>query len=116
MKERNSCQALSLEALNTSKIRTLPQLRHATCNRVKQICPPVQMFLQNHYQQATVSDASQLDTFYSEEGCTQGDPAAMAFYSLGAKPLMDELDACINKEFCKQCWFADDSSAVGRLK
>ena len=57
----------------------------------------------------------QQETFYSEEGCTQGDPSAMAFYALGTKPLVDSLAECTNIHECKQAWYADDSSAVGRL-
>ena len=79
----------------------------------------IHMFLQNHYQKAEklfVSDASNLETLLSDEGCTQGDPAAMGFYALGAAPMVDELDKCIDVELCKQSWFADDSSAIGKLK
>ena len=76
-------------------------------------------YLLNHYQQAarlTVSDSNQLETLLSDEGCTQGDPAAMAFYALGVKPLIDELAKVINKELCQQSWFADDSNALGKLQ
>ena len=39
----------------------------------------------------------------------------MTFYALGVKPLIDKLKECTCKNECKQCWFADDSSAVGKL-
>ena len=54
--------------------------------------------------------------FLSDEGCTQGDPSAMQFYAVGAKPLVDSLAECINKDTCKQAWYADDSSATGLLQ
>ena len=40
----------------------------------------------------------------------------MAFYALGVKPLINELAKVINKEFCQQSWFADDSNALGKLQ
>ena len=63
-----------------------------------------------------MSDSDQHETLLSDEGCTQGDPAAMAFYALGVKPLIDELAKVTNKELCQQSWFADDSNALGKLQ
>ena len=48
---------------------------------------------------------------YSCEGTTQGDPLAMAMYSIGILPLVDQLQS----EGAKQVWFADDATAVGRV-
>ena len=93
--------------------------RKVALHNIQQVCPPIHTFLQNHYRKAAklfVSDVSCQETILSDEGCTQGDPAAMAFYALGVKPLVDELHDCVNIENCKQSWFADDSSAVGNLK
>ena len=90
--------------------------RKVALHNIQQICPPIQAFLQNYYQRQAklfVSDASRQETVISDEGCTQGDPAAMGFYALGAKPLIDYLDRCIQKDQCIQSWYADDSSAVG---
>lgn len=56
------------------------------------------------------------DDLNSDEGATQGGVAAMAFYALGIKPLVDELDTkCCGLGSCKQSWYADDSGAVGKL-
>ena len=66
--------------------------------------------------QLFMSDTSCQETILSDEGCTQGDPAAMGFYALGVKPLIDKLHSCTNVKTCKQSWFADDSSAIGKLK
>ena len=93
--------------------------RKVALNNIKQICPPIHRFLHNHYQQPsklTLSDENSHDHLFSEEGCTQGDPAAMGFYSLGTKPLIDALSDCVDTGTCKQSWFADDSSAVGKLR
>ena len=88
-------------------------------HNIKQICPAIHRFLQNHYQEPaklTFSDETQHDSMYSEEGCAQGDPAAMAFHALGTKPLRDSLAESVDQEHCKQSWFADDASAAGKLR
>ena len=93
--------------------------RKVALHNIKQLCPSIHTYLLNHYQQAaqlTVSDSDHFKTLLSDEGCTQGDPAAMAFYALGVKPLIDELSKVINKELCQQSWFADDSNALGKLQ
>ena len=93
--------------------------RRVALHNIQQVCPPIYRFLQNHYQKAArlfMSDTSSQEMFQSDEGCTQGDPAAMGFYALGVKPLVDKLDSCINDKTCQQSWFADDSSAIGKLK
>ena len=92
--------------------------RKVALHNVRQLCPPIHTYLLNHYQRParmTVTDSTQHDTLLSEEGCTQGDPAAMPFYSTGIRPLVDSLAASTNKDLCKQAWYADDSSAAGKL-
>ena len=92
--------------------------RKVTLHNVKEICPPLATFLHNHYQSAAhlfVNDGSKQELFLSEEGCTQGDPSAMAMYSVGAKPLTSDLAKSVDQEKCKQAWYADDSSATGQL-
>ena len=93
--------------------------RKVALHNIQQTCPAMHRFLQNHYQQPsklTFSDGCQEDSIQSEEGCTQGDPVAMAFYAAGSKPLIDNLAEVVNQEECKQSWFADDSSAAGKLR
>ena len=93
--------------------------RKVALHNVKQVCPAIYVFLLNHYQKPshlTISDGSTQECLLSEEGCTQGDPAAMIFYATGVKPLVDELHKCINKDICIQSWYADDSSAIGELR
>ena len=95
--------------------------RKAALHNTKEICPPIYTFLCNQYQtpaklivpNASINDSDDLN---SDEGATQGDVAAMAFYALGIKPLVDELDTkCCGLGSCKQSWYADDSGAVGKL-
>ena len=44
------------------------------------------------------------------EGTTQGDPLAMAMYTLGVMPLIRRLN-----HLARQLWFTDDASAGGHL-
>lgn len=46
----------------------------------------------------------------SEEGTTQGDPLAMAFYALSVVPLIHIL-----RGITTQVWFADDAAAAAKL-
>ena len=92
--------------------------RKVALHNIREICPPLYTFLQNNYQSAArlyVTNKSGQQTLNSEEGATQGDPSAMSFYALGTKPLIDILaEFCIN-DLLRQAWYADDSSAIGRL-
>ena len=49
----------------------------------------------------------------SREDTTQGDPLAMAMYALAITPLIKRLKEQVPT--ASQVWFADDSSAAGRL-
>ena len=48
----------------------------------------------------------------SEEGCTQGDNAGMAFYACNNVPLVTMLH---QRSLCKQAWFVDDSAVAGQI-
>lgn len=50
---------------------------------------------------------------YSKEGVTQGDPLAMPLYALATLPIINKLK---KEQAITQCWYADDSSAQGKLK
>ena len=94
--------------------------RRVALHNVQQLCPLLYKYLFNHYQTPAnllISDKASLESFTldSEEGCTQGDVAAMAFYALGIKPLINSLSTHCSPRHCQQSWYADDSDAVGKL-
>ena len=60
-------------------------------------------------------EGNNYEVILSEEGTTQGDVAAMALYGLGIKPLTDKLATVVDKSLCRQVWYADDSTAGGKL-
>ncbi len=39
----------------------------------------------------------------------------MAFYALGVRPLNTRLSAAVDMEKCKQAWYADGSTSMGKL-
>ena len=53
----------------------------------------------------------------SREGTTQGDNLGMIFYALGMTPVVRSLSMTIEEQNLKikQCWLADDATAVGTL-
>ena len=97
--------------------------RQVALHNVKQTCPPIFTFLNNHYQvpaDLILNRASPEDSaLRSEEGCTQGDAAAMTFYALGIKPLVEKLNCQdldpLDSAYRIQSWYADDSNSIGKL-
>ena len=51
------------------------------------------------------------ETLLSQEGTTQGDPLAMAMYTIAVNPLIHRL----KHDTTKQIWFADDATAGGKF-
>ena len=47
----------------------------------------------------------------SREGTTQGDPLAMAIYTVAIIPLIHQ----VSTSDCTQTWFADDAGGAGEL-
>ena len=93
--------------------------RRVALHNIKQICPPIYTYLNNHYQDPArliVNDRTENYHLFSEEGCTQGDVAAMAKYALGVKPLIDVLSHSVDNKLCKQAWYADDSTTGGKIE
>jgi hypothetical protein len=89
------------------------------------ICPTFHRFLNNSYQcpsKLFIVDSQrtskEVQFIYSKEGATQGDPAAMAMYALGTRPLMDilEQNTMLDTDQSKQVFYADDASAAGKLE
>ena len=111
--DNESCEAMLLvDASNAFNNLN----RITALHNIKQICPPFYMFLKNTYEhQSRLFLSGTGDIILSQEGTTQGDPAAMAMYALGIRPLMDKLASRLD-EVSKHAWYADDSSACGSLK
>ena len=40
----------------------------------------------------------------------------MGMYGIATRPLINELPNVVNKKDCKQVWYADDSTACGKLR
>ena len=89
--------------------------RQTALHNMQIICPEMSTYLTNTYRSPPSLYVANSDgvKILSEEGCTQGDNAGMAFYSCNTLPLITLLHI---STFCKQAWFADDSAAAGKLK
>ena len=87
--------------------------RKVALSNIKQLCPNFYQFLHNSYcspAKLFMEDGSHI---LSEEGVTQGDPAAMAKYALASKPLIRKL--MDTNPGVKQVWYADDGTGAGKL-
>ena len=93
--------------------------RKLALHNVRQLCPPFYQYLHNTYQEPAkliVNDQKSTEFLSSDEGCTQGDVTAMAFYALGLQPLTRDLSSKTDTKSCRQMWYADDATAIGKLK
>ena len=93
--------------------------RSAALHNIKELCPPFYRYLSNMYQVSAkmiINDQEKTDHILSEEGSTQGDVSAMAMYAIGIRPLIDTLNAATDPSRCRQVWYADDSTAAGKLR
>ena len=82
-----------------------------TLHNVSIICPSLATALINTYR----GDACLFvdgTVLFSQEGTTQGDPLAMAFYALATLPL---IEACEVSTLSREVWFADDATGCGPL-
>ena len=93
--------------------------RNASLLNMDAICPE---FTKYYYKiQLYVNGMDDGRYILSEEGSTQGDNAAMNLYACSIKPLMchlsrDDIYTSINVPKAKQVWYADDSSAAGKIE
>ena len=81
----------------------------------KHLCPTFHQYLSNTYQTPThqyISGSKEGHFVWSEEGATQGDNCAMAYYALGTRPIIEKLN---NVSEATQVFYADDDSACGTL-
>ena len=88
--------------------------RQAALHNIRVICPAVSTVLNNTYRAPVRLYNMGEGEIESTEGTTQGDPLAMAMYALAATPLICRLKDM--KSDVKQVWFADDATAVGKLR
>ena len=75
------------------------------------LCPPLSNIIINTYR---VNILLFIDgcNILSSEGTTQGDPLAMAMYSVSVTPLI----TLLQDPSVAQVWFADDATAGGTLQ
>ena len=79
-------------------------------HNIRRLCPPIATILVNSYRAPTELFVD-CDVILLQEGTTQGDPLAMAMYSLATIPLIQKLNGP-----CKQVWYANDSAAFVSLE
>ena len=90
--------------------------RKVALHTIRKRCPAFYSFLNNCYKIPTelyvVDSDRNKEMIHGSEGATQGDPAAMAMYSISIQPLIHHLT--VNQEPslppAKQAWFADDGT------
>ena len=87
--------------------------RSVALYNVQITCPIIATYLINTYRQPAVLFISGGKRLESTEGTTQGDPLAMAWYSLTTVTLIDILRCKVPT--VKQVWLADDASAAGKI-
>ena len=88
--------------------------RSASLLNIRHICPEISTYLINTYRDPSRLYISNSGGHYimSNEGTTQGDNCASAYYSLGIQPIVEELNKV---EDNKQIWYADDAGTGGKL-
>ena len=95
--------------------------RKVALQNLKIICPNLAQYVENSYKQPTRLYTSNGEGEYilSQEGTTQGDNIAMAFYAISTRPIIEELQKDVYYELEKdkfwQAWFADGASSAGNL-
>ena len=96
----------------TNAFNTL--IRQGALHNVQVTCPAILTILSNTYKAPGRMFVAGGGEITSVEGTAQGDPLAMAMYALAITPLIKRLKKQAPK--ASQLWFADDSSAAGRLR
>ena len=90
--------------------------RECTLQNIVMMCPSFYIFLVNTYRRPIrLFIPAWKEEILSNEGTTQGDPAAMGMYALSVVPLIKETKMSENKEFA-QIWYAEDGTGVGKLQ
>ena len=97
--------------------------RNVALKNIQVTCPQFSTFMINTYRTpAKLLVRNSDEILLSEEGTTQGDAAAMSFYSCSTMPLIHNLDQVVQHHQknhpgsdMKQVWYADDSAGGGSL-
>ena len=88
--------------------------RKAAMHNIPVVCPVLGRVFVNTYHQSCRLFVAGGGEIASQEGTCQGDPLAMAAYTVAVMPLIKRLgDSCPD---VTQAWFADDDSAAGRVE
>ena len=106
--EEDGCEAVLLVDADNAFNRLNREMALKTIN---QKCPVLFKYLHNSYNTPSKLYLNDGSYILSKEGATQGDNLAMAMYAIATKPLIEELA----HKTVKQVWFADDSTAGGKL-
>ena len=89
--------------------------RNAALSNIKIVCPALATYIINSYREpANLYVANSNKIILSQEGVTQGDNAAMGFYSCSTIPLIRT--SATNIAEVKQVWYADDAAGGGKIK
>ena len=88
--------------------------RQAALHNVQYLCPPFSTVLINTYRQPARLFLTGGGEISSEEGTTQGDTLAMAFYGIGTNLILRILREEVPD--VKQVWLADDATGAGKLQ
>ena len=113
--EEEECEAVLLVDA-TNAFNTLH--RKTTIHNIKIKCPSFATYIENTYKQpADLFIMGQGEetghSLKSREGTTQGDPVAMAMYSIGLTPLQNETN--LENTGVRQVAYADDLTGAGKV-
>ena len=76
-------------------------------------CPEIATYINNTYRKPSRLFVTGGKEMLSQEGTTQGDPLAMAWYSLATTTLIEHLHNEV--ESVSQVWLADDAAGAGKV-
>ena len=88
--------------------------RSAAIYNIARTCPAMSLIVGNTYREPIRLFVTGGGEVQSREGTCQGDPIAMAMYALSIMPLIHRLQELVPD--AEQLWYADDDSALGRLR
>ena len=88
--------------------------RAVALHNIQYICPPFSTVLINTYRTPARLIILGGGEIFSNEGTTQGDTLAMAFYGLCTNPILQSSKQKIPSVY--QVWLADDATGAGSLQ